>query len=193
MTSAQPALRNGNGVSEQNSSGRQHGVTSMSKAIAARHDDSRTPTTVVENYFEERAIRKECAVIVGAFTARQLSTASGCSTDAAKLWIAGKRIPNLTSAFNLAQSLPTVRDWVALRCGMERVMQAHSWDVWLQGLYTIAGGAGPDAERARWAISRLTNEVTTETILKDSLSVIVKREETAVRIEREKSGSRRRG
>lgn len=189
MTSAQSALRNGNGGDEQNSSPRTSGVTSVSKAIAVRGDDSRTPTTVVENYFEEREIRKECAVILGAFTARQLEKASGCSTDAAKLWIAGRRIPNLTSAFNIAQSLPTVRDWVALRCGMERVMQARSWDVWLQGLYTIAGGSGLDAERARWAIARLTNEVTTETILKDSLALHDRREAVVVAVEKEKSGT----
>lgn len=162
----------------------------MGKAIAARHDDSRTPTTVVENYFEERAIRKECAVIIGAFTARQLEKASGCSTDAAKLWIAGRRIPNLTSAFNIAQSLPTVRDWVALRCGIERVMQARSWDAWLAGLYAIAAGSGPDAEKARWAITRMTTDVTTETILKDSLGLQDKREAKAVATEQEKSAPR---
>lgn len=107
--------------------------------------------------FSEHEARTQFTALVLPFNARQLSKMSGVTPEASRHWLDGSRGPNVASAFNVAQSLPTVRDWVALRCGIERVMQARSWDTWLQGLYAIAAGNGPDALKARWAIARINH------------------------------------
>lgn len=87
------------------------------KSIGARADYSRTPTTVVENYFSERELREEFAALISDLTPRQIAKASGCTIDAAKMWLAGKRLPNQASTFNMAQRLPRVRQYVERKIG----------------------------------------------------------------------------
>lgn len=93
------------------------GMVMVGKSIGVRGDYSRTPTTVVENYYSERELREEFSVLVSGYTARQLSKSSGCTVDAAKMWLAGKRTPNLASAFNMAQDIPVVSNWVQQKIG----------------------------------------------------------------------------
>lgn len=166
----------------------------MGKAIRLEDANlvSRTNVAASRPLFTNEVAAKSFQSCVIKFSAADLAQAAHRTKNAAKGWKDGSRAPDIASMVNMAQSLPAVRDWVALRCGIERVMQARSWDAWLAGLYAIAAGSGPDAEKARWAIARLTNEVTTETILRDSLTVIDRREAKAVAVEKEKSTPRRR-
>lgn len=127
----------------------------MGNAIGRRAEHQMFVPSDGRKLFSEHEVREEFAALVLPFNARQLSKISGVTPEASRHWLDGSRGPNVASAFNVAQSLPTVRDWVALRCGMERVMQARSWDAWLQGLYAIAAGTGPDADKARWAIAQM--------------------------------------
>lgn len=188
MTSSNSALRNGQDVTEQYSSDVTIGVTGMKNATRADDVHLLGQTTHGTKLLFEPQLREELTALIIPYTARQLAKFSGATPEGARHWADGSRCPKLHHAFSIAQSLPTVRDWVALRCGIERVMQAHSWDVWVQGLYTIAGGVGPDADKARWAITRLTApEVTEVTVLRDSLALHDRREAQAVAVEKEKS------
>jgi hypothetical protein len=69
-------------------------------------DRSKTTTDrELKRQFKELVLR-------AGLTARELADASGCTLDAAKLWLAGKRLPNLASTINMGQRLPVIRNWV---------------------------------------------------------------------------------
>lgn len=94
------------------------GMVMDRKSIGVRGDYGRTPTPDVGNYFSDRELREEFSALVSGYTARQLSRASGCTIDAAKMWLAGKRIPSTTSTFNMARNgLTVVQDWAADKIG----------------------------------------------------------------------------
>ncbi len=128
----------------------------MGNAIARRDGHQLFVPSDAVKLFSEHEAREQFTALVLPYTNRQLAKISGVTPEATRHWLDGSRGPNVASLFNVAQHLPSVRDWVALRTGMERVMQAKSYDVWLQGLYAIAAGSGPDAMQARNAIAKLT-------------------------------------
>jgi hypothetical protein len=87
------------------------------KAIARRQDDSRTPTTVVGNYFRDEDVKDGLAPILGKFTPRQIKNASGAGIDAAKKWIEKERTANTAHVINMARGLPVVSQWLAEQVG----------------------------------------------------------------------------
>lgn len=128
----------------------------MGNAIARQMNNSCSePDLTQNNYLSEMQVRKEWKGVVLPFEKPQLSELAGVTPQAVTHWYEGTRAPNTATLFNLAQSLPAVRDWVAMRCGIERAVQARSYDVWLQGLYQLAAGTGAEAEKARRAIRLL--------------------------------------
>lgn len=127
----------------------------MGNAIARRDDHQLFVPSGGGKLFSEGEVREQFTALVLPYTNRQLAKLSGVTPEGTRHWLDGSRGPNVASLFNVAQHLPSVRDWVALRTGMERVMQAKSYDVWLHGLYAIAAGSGPDAMQARKAIAKL--------------------------------------
>lgn len=96
------------------------------KSIGVRGDSRSTPTPDVDNYFDDRELRDEFAALISGYTPRQLAKASGCTTDAAKMWLAGRRVPNLASAFNMGRRLPVVRDWVREKVGAGHAADAQT-------------------------------------------------------------------
>jgi hypothetical protein len=94
------------------------GMVMNRKSIGARGDYCRTPTTVVEKYFDERELREEFATLIADLTPRQIAKASGCTIDAAKMWLAAMRLPNMASTFNMSQRLPRVNEWVQRKGGI---------------------------------------------------------------------------
>lgn len=131
----------------------------MGNAIARRENNSCSePDLTQNNYLSEFQVRREWSSVVLRFEKPQLSGLAGVTPQAVTHWYEGTRAPNTATLFNLAQSLPAVRDWVAMRCGIERAVQAKSYDVWIHGLYQIADGSGLDALRAQRAIKILSRE-----------------------------------
>jgi len=124
------------------------GVMAMGNATAVRGDNSRTPTTVVGNYFSEREAREEFSATIYQFMPRQLAKASGCTIDAAKHWIGARRSPNLASTINMARSLPCVSEWLAEKIGW-RAAHAMSADAVIRWAHETRAAAGLDGEVAR--------------------------------------------
>lgn len=127
----------------------------MGNAIRARDEHLVAPTSGGETLFSEHQAREEFTALVLQYTPRQLAKFAGTTPEGARHWIDGSRGPNLATAVNIARHLPSVAAWIAQKMGYSRPVQAQSYDVWLQGLYAIAAGSGPDAEQARWAIAQI--------------------------------------
>lgn len=127
----------------------------MGNAIRARDEHLVGPTSGGRKLFSEIDAREEFSALVLQYTPRQLAKFAGTTPEGSRHWIDGSRGPNLASAVNIARSIPAVADWIMQKIGHSRAVQAQSWDAWLQGLYAIAAGSGPDAEQARWAIAQI--------------------------------------
>lgn len=112
-------------------------------------------TTGGEKLFSEPELREEFTALVLDYTPRQLAKFSGATPEGARHWLDGSRCANLANAVNIARHIPSVADWIMQKMGHSRAVQAQSYDAWIQGLYAIAAGSGPDAERARWAIAQI--------------------------------------
>jgi hypothetical protein len=127
----------------------------MGNAIARRPEQQLLGRTEVGNKFSEDQAKQEFSAIVEDFEARQLAKMAGITPEGARKWLSAAACPNVASAVNIARHIPAVADWIAQRCGMERAVQAKSYDAWIQGLYQIASGNGLDAQQARAAIAQL--------------------------------------
>jgi len=106
-------------------------------------DNSSSQTTVVEDYFIDRTVRAEFIVIIEDIGAHRLAKASGCSIEAARLWLAGERTPNAASLFNMARAIPRIGLWLAEHGG-------YGHEAWIMSeLRATAMQEGPEAEFAR--------------------------------------------
>lgn len=158
----------------------------MRTATARRLNYSSSGEILTQNisFVTDGGVREEFSGLVTPYTKHQLADLTGLSPQATALWHRNLRTPTAASIFNLAQTIDSVRDWVAQRCGMERAVQAGSWDVWIQGLYHVAA----HDERARKAIRLLQaaglmddpvetplgnlKGVSTEEVARDSMKLI---------------------
>lgn len=192
MRAALAGSRNVGGTDERNCSHATSGVTSVSKAIAVRGDDNRTPTTIVGKYFTRLEAREELSAAVHVFTPRQLVKAAGCSVDAAKSWIAGTRTPSLDSIINMARSLPIVQQWLAEKCGW-RAADAMSIDAVIRWAREYRKAPGMDGDVARAVLRAVAGDepepVVIETIVLDAWKLQDLREERAREIEERKIGA----
>lgn len=115
----------------------------MGNARAAARDNSRRQTTVVENYFTDRAVREEFQCLIEDIAPHKLAKAAQCSLDAARLWVAGERTPRASHIFNMAKSIPRVAMWVAEYGG-------HGNEAWIiSELKAMAVDEGPEGQFAR--------------------------------------------
>lgn len=115
----------------------------MGNAIAARRDDSRRQTTVVENYFTDVVVREEFKCLIEDIAPHKLAQAAKCSLDAARLWIAGQRTPKANHIFNMAKSIPRIAMWLAEHGG-------HGHEAWIiSELKATAMQESPEGQFAR--------------------------------------------
>jgi|SRR6185503_2625041 len=115
----------------------------MTKARREDADNCRQPTTVVENYLVNDDVRDEFTALIEDIAPHRLAKASHCSIDAARRWLSGERIPNATSLFNMAKSIPKIAMWLAEHGG-------HGHEAWIIAeLRATAMQEGPEAEFAR--------------------------------------------
>lgn len=121
--------------------------TYMGESVATR------PRSNGGSDFTDRELAESFSAQVIGFSSGQLAKAARCTKEGARHWLNASRCPSVARLFQMAQSLPTVRDWIYANVGPDdRAAQSQSLDTVVQALCAIASHDSEDGRRARQMI-----------------------------------------
>ncbi len=102
----------------------------------------------------EKAAALEFSAIIIPFSAGELAQAGKRTKEAAKAWKAGRSMPSAWSLINMAQEIPTVREWMFAKLGGKpEFASPQVMTVMMAALHQVSKQTGPDGDAVRALLS----------------------------------------